>query len=217
MKQITEINDPRLVKALAHPLRVQILRVLQGRVASPSELAEELDARLGNVSYHMRVLERLEVIELVRTKPRRGAVEHYFRARGKLRITDKAWAQVPDIVKDAMVSATLEQITRYVHTAASIGGFEDQYAHLSRHSLVLDKQGFAELAVAMRELIDRALEIEGASAKRTADGNHVPEELDTGLVMMLFQAPPATVGIPTRKSSTNARKRGGRGSRAERR
>jgi DNA-binding transcriptional ArsR family regulator len=207
MKQITEINDPRLVKALAHPLRVQLLRVLQGRVASPSELAEELGARLGNVSYHMRVLERLEVIDLVKTKPRRGAVEHYFRARGTLRITDKAWAQVPAIVKDAMVAATLEQITRYVHTAASIGGFEDQYAHLSRHALVLDKPGFAELAVAMRELIDRARDIEAASAARAAKGDHAQDEISSGLVMMLFEAPPASAGIPAEESLASSRKR----------
>jgi DNA-binding transcriptional ArsR family regulator len=207
MKQITEINDPRLVKALAHPLRVQILRVLQGRVASPSELAEELEARIGNVSYHMRVLERLELVELARTKPRRGAVEHYFRARGTLRITDKAWAQVPDIVKDAMVAATLEQITRYVHTAASIGGFEGEYAHLSRHALVLDEQGFTDLAVAMRELIDRAREIEAASATRAKKGDHAQAEINTGLVMMLFETPPASVGIPIEKTSASAGKR----------
>jgi DNA-binding transcriptional ArsR family regulator len=216
MKQITEINDSRLVKALAHPLRVQILRVLQGRVASPSELAEELDARLGNVSYHMRVLERLEVIELVKTKPRRGAVEHYFRARGKLRITDKAWAQVPEIVKDAMVAATLEQITRYVHTAASIGGFEDQHAHLTRHALVLDKQGFTELAGAMRELIDQALEIEAASAVRAKKGDHAEDEINTGLVMMLFEAAPPSVGIPSQEAASGTRKRTRTHARAQR-
>jgi DNA-binding transcriptional ArsR family regulator len=207
MKQINEINDPRLVKALAHPLRVQILRVLQGRVASPSELAEELDARLGNVSYHMRVLERLEVVELVKTKPRRGAVEHYFRARGTLRITDKAWAQVPKIVKDAMVAATLEQTTRYIHTAASIGGFEDPYAHLSRHALVLDKQGFTDLAGLMREMIDRAREIEAASTKRATKDDHAQAEINTGLVMMLFEAPPPSVGIPAQETSSSTRKR----------
>jgi DNA-binding transcriptional ArsR family regulator len=207
MKQITEINDSRLVKALAHPLRVQILRVLQDRVASPSELSEELDARLGNVSYHMRVLERLEVIELVKTKQRRGAVEHYFRARGKLRITDKAWAQVPEIVKNAMISATLEQTIRYIHTSATIGGFEHKYAHLSRRAMALDQEGFAELADAMRELLDRAAEIESASAKRLAQSDHRTEEMPAGLVMMSFEAPPAAAGLPPSDGSGHTRKR----------
>lgn len=203
MKQITEIHDPRLVKALAHPLRVQLLRVLQDRVASPSELAQELDARLPNVSYHVRVLERLGVIELVRTKPRRGAVEHYYQARGKLQFSDKAWAQVPEIVKSAMVAATLEQITQFTHTAASIGGFDHPHAHLSRRPMVLDSEGFAEIADALREFLKLAAETEAASAKRLATNNHQSEDIHTGLVMMLFEAPPASTGIPP---STTAKK-----------
>src|SRR5436853_259023 len=41
MRAISDIGDPRLVKALAHPLRVQILTTLEDRVASPSDLAAE--------------------------------------------------------------------------------------------------------------------------------------------------------------------------------
>ena len=77
VKQITEIDDPRFVKALAHPLRIHILRILQDRTASPRELADELGAKLPNVSYHVRFLERLGVLELVETQPRRGALEHF--------------------------------------------------------------------------------------------------------------------------------------------
>ena len=56
VRPINEINDPRLVKALAHPLRVSILSALEHRIASPSELADELDVPLPNLSYHIRML-----------------------------------------------------------------------------------------------------------------------------------------------------------------
>jgi len=207
MRQITEIDDPRLVKALAHPLRVQLLRLLQDRVASPSELAAELGARISNVSYHIRALERLGVLELVETKPRRGAVEHYFRARGKLRISDEAWEQVPGIVKTAMVAATLEQITRYVHTAAAVDGFDNAHAHLSRRPMVLDQDGFAELARALREFLEQVAKIETESADRLAAGDHRDQEISSGLVMMLFEAPPATVGIPTDAATQKGERR----------
>jgi hypothetical protein len=62
--------------------------------------------------------------------------------------------------------------------------------------MVLDDQGFAELAVALRELLDRAAEIEAASAERTIDDDHQHEEIPAGLVMMLFEAPPASTGLP---------------------
>jgi hypothetical protein len=47
-------------------------------VASPSELPDALGEPLGNVSYHVRILRELDCIELVRTEPRRGALEHFY-------------------------------------------------------------------------------------------------------------------------------------------
>ena len=204
MKQITEIDDPRLVKALAHPLRIHILRVLQDRVASPSELAEEVSAPLGNVSYHVRFLARVGLLDLVDTRPRRGALEHYYRARSKVRITDKAWAQVPDIVKNAMAGASLDQIVRYIGAGASIGGFEHKESQVNRTPLTLDKKGFAELAAAVRELLKRADQIERDSAERIAS-NHSDGELSTGLVTMLFEAPPPEAGLLTPEEKVRPR------------
>ena len=52
------IADPQVAKALTHPLRVSILGILEERTASPREIADELDAPLGVVSYHVRQLAR---------------------------------------------------------------------------------------------------------------------------------------------------------------
>ncbi len=79
MEPPSNVTDPRVVRALAHPLRVQILAALERRTASPNELAEELEAPLGNVSYHVRQLASAGLVRLVRETPRRGAVEHYYR------------------------------------------------------------------------------------------------------------------------------------------
>lgn len=69
-------------KAMAHPLRAALLQeLLVGGVASPNELAKRLGHPLTNVSYHVRMLHDLGCIELVETEPRRGALEHYYRAR----------------------------------------------------------------------------------------------------------------------------------------
>jgi DNA-binding transcriptional ArsR family regulator len=81
--------DLGLVKALTHELRVEILVILGERTASPKELSDALDEGLSQVSYHVKVLREYECIELVDTKPRRGAVEHYYRAtsRGRAALT----------------------------------------------------------------------------------------------------------------------------------
>ena len=66
MKPSPEAIDQRLVRALAHPLRIQILEVLTERVASPNLLADELDSGLSHVAYHTRALDRCGCLELSR-------------------------------------------------------------------------------------------------------------------------------------------------------
>jgi DNA-binding transcriptional ArsR family regulator len=70
--------DQGLVRALSHPIRVEILQTLRGRVASPAELSQELDRSLGVISYHANTLVSCGYLELVRTEPRRGAIENFF-------------------------------------------------------------------------------------------------------------------------------------------
>ena len=130
-------------------------------------------------------------------------------------MTGKAWAQVPDIVKNAMVAATLDQIVEYVRAGALIGGFDRPDAHASRQPMLLDAQGFKELGAVLDELLDRANAIAAESAKRVAKGDHRSDEMSAGLVLMLFETPPALAGIPaepaqkqpraTRKSSRGKR------------
>jgi DNA-binding transcriptional ArsR family regulator len=82
--------DRRLIKALGHPVRVRALEILNARVASPSELAKELGEPLGNVAYHVKILEENDAIELVRTAPVRGALEHFYRASVNTQIAQTA-------------------------------------------------------------------------------------------------------------------------------
>lgn len=182
LRPISDIGDPRLVKALAHPLRVQILATLEERVASPSDLAEELGAPLGNVSYHVRTLADLGLLKLVRRRTRRGAVEHYYQARGRATVTDRAWAQVPNVVRRSMVGAALEQALEQAVAAATAGGFDGEDARVTRHSLALDEEGVQEAARAIERLHEELNEIQARSAERHDARRHM------GLVTMLFDA-----------------------------
>ena len=73
----SRINQ-ELVKALSHPIRVEILEALQGRVASPNELSEEMEESLGVISYHAKTLVKCGYLELLYRQPRRGSAEHFF-------------------------------------------------------------------------------------------------------------------------------------------
>src|SRR6202034_1642304 len=103
---------------------------------------DELDASLGVVSYHVRQLARLGLAKLERTRPRRGALEHYYSAKERPVVTNEAWATIPSIVKQATIRATLAKISQQVNRAADAGGFENSSIHLSRTSIALDRRGW---------------------------------------------------------------------------
>src|SRR5215212_7116407 len=168
MKPHSDISDPRIIKALTHPLRIQILAALDERTASPSELADELEAPLGNVSYHVRQLAGLGLIKLVKRTPRRGAIEHHYKALARPQITDDAWAGTPPTVKDAVVGAALGDLGQAVTAAAADGGFSRSDAHLSRTAVTLDERGFRDIEKELNATLTRVQKIAEDSAKRLA-------------------------------------------------
>lgn len=87
-----EVVNQGVIKALGNPVRAKALAILNERIASPNEIAQELGQSVGHVSYHVNVLKKCECIELVDTASRRGAVEHFYRATIRLLIDDEAWA-----------------------------------------------------------------------------------------------------------------------------
>jgi DNA-binding transcriptional ArsR family regulator len=194
MKPYSDINDPRLIKALAHPLRVQILSILETRdMASPNEMADELGVSLGVMSYHVRRLHALGFLELVKRTPRRGAIEHHYRANARPRVTDQGWAETPSIVKRAMVGATIQGITGYIGAAAAQGGFDRGDAHLSRTVLKLDDKGWTQLAGEMAKWMAKVEQIEAEALTRIGDGTDeegVPRDdvKQCAAVLMLFEA-----------------------------
>lgn len=188
MRPFHDITDPTVAKALAHPLRTRLLTALEGRTASPSELAVELDVPLGVLSYHIRRLTALGFLKLVRRVPRRGAVEHYYTATVRPPVTEAAWEATPGIVKQATLSAAIGQIGAQVSAAAQAGGFNAAEARLTRAPIRVDEQGLREVATELEALSKRLEAIEEQSQKRLQrDGEHGTR--DAHVVMMLFEAP----------------------------
>src|SRR3712207_9274202 len=112
------------MKALAPPLLVRIVTVLTHRVALQVDFAGELEEPIGNVSYHMRTLADLGMVELVRTEPRRGAVEHYYRAIERPHLPAQDWATLPPSVRRSFSDTTGRQVLDDFTAAVKSGGFE---------------------------------------------------------------------------------------------
>ena len=184
----TNTVDTKLMKALAHPLRQQLLMALSDRVASPSELAEELGEPLGNVSYHVRMLVDLECIELVSTTPRRGALEHHYKAVVRPLLDDASYATFPSSTKRALVGDILKEIWSDVAAAADADTFDDEHVHVTRQPFSLDPQGWDEAAKVLADTLDQIEDVKTRSAKRLAKGDG--EATTSVLAIMHFRAGP---------------------------
>lgn len=67
------------MKAVAHSVHVRILAHLHEHApASPNELAPIFFVTLGTMRCHVRRLQLLGFVELVRTTPRRSAIKHHY-------------------------------------------------------------------------------------------------------------------------------------------
>ena len=168
-KQQQDGVEQIVAKAFAHPLRVQILIILNERVASPNLLAQELEQSLNLVAYHVRVLEKYDCIELVDTKQRRGATEHFYRATRRQFLSDAEWARLPQVLRPGLSAAMLKAAFGDIEEAVRKGTMDEiDDRHLSRTPMVVDRQGWSEVASLLVETLDRVLEIQAESSARLA-------------------------------------------------
>lgn len=177
-----------VAKAFAHPLRVQILIILNEKVASPNMLAQQLDQSLNLVAYHVRVLEKYDCIELVDTKQRRGATEHFYRATRRQFLSDDEWSRMPASLRPGMAGAVLKSVFEDLEAASKAGTLDEvDDIHLSRTPMVLDDKGWNEVSDLLKGALDRLLEIQTEASERIAadDGAGTPAKVH----LMHFKSP----------------------------
>lgn len=183
--------DPKLVKAIAHPVRHSLLMALNEGVASPSELAQELGEPIGKVAYHVRILLDLGAIELVREERRRGAIEHYYRAIMRPFFDDRQWAVLPVQTRRGIFDQYLRRISEGVAAAGAAGGFDNPEAHVSRTPLDLDQEAFDDVVELLNGVLDRLLEIQAEAAGRQAAlGADGPGSIATEVAILHFERAP---------------------------
>lgn len=171
---VEDLSDDRIVKALGHPARREILRIFDEGIASPKEIAARVGLPLPNVSYHVKILRDLGLIELKRTTPRRGAVEHHYMARERRSLSPRGAASLPSSARSSAARAGWQ------HLAATSGSPE---TIVQVRELAVDAKGEAAVVEAFDALWTKLEKIEQASRKRAKQDSAEPEPLVTGLVI----------------------------------
>jgi DNA-binding transcriptional ArsR family regulator len=188
-KSATTTMETTLATIVAHPTRGRAFSILAERTASPVEIAQEIGKDVGHVGYHVRKLQELNLIELVDERPVRGAVEHFYRAIARPHIKDDEFA--------AQSIEEREVFTRYLLQlhVADLSRAMDQHTidvrtnrWIMRVPMVVDEEGFAELAELHSELYERTLDIQARSDERRAGTED--DGIPTMSTNMFFEMPP---------------------------
>ncbi|HEY0317008.1 MAG TPA: helix-turn-helix domain-containing protein [Solirubrobacterales bacterium] len=151
-----------LATVFSHPLRIRIITALAAEPAS----ATMLSSRFGDVSvsdcfYHFSALKKGGIVELVRSRKVRGAKERIYSLAPRSRWRD---SQLLRPFIDALLAMSLE--TRAV-TATTV-------------PLVIDAQGFSEVAEVLRDTLHAVDQVADESQERLRDTR--PEEKISAVV-----------------------------------
>ena len=180
-----------LVKALSHPVRAKALTILSDRIASPKEISDEIETPLSNVSYHVRVLDELGLIEIMEEESVRGSVAHFYKAVERPLIDNPDWEKLDPKVRTAFSGYVIETLMSDAARSLEAGLFDRRHdRHLSRTPLLLDEKGWRKVVAVQGKVLSELLKEQAAAAARLGSkGKGVPVVVG----MFCFEALPGTV------------------------
>jgi DNA-binding transcriptional ArsR family regulator len=192
--RVQSIED-RVLKVISHPVRIEVLRVLHNRVSSPKELAKELGESVSNVSYHFKFLQKEDCIEMLDTEPRRGAIEHYYRAKTPPVYDEESWAKLPKAAREEISALTVRNFVGEAVRALNAGTFDaNEDRRLSWMPMELDEQGWRELVERQGEWLEELERIKAAAVERLAGADTPGKRVVAGV--MGFETPPGSGFTP---------------------
>jgi hypothetical protein len=134
----------------------------------------------------MRKLAELELIELVRTTPRRGATEHHYRSRGNTYFPGQTLSELPPALRDSLVESWSRKLVEDVAAGLSARGWARPEAQGLSAPLELDEEAWQQLSDQIDALYRRALELGAESKTRRAAG---AARVSAVVALLLFERP----------------------------
>ena len=186
-KKAPQIVDQALIKAQAHPIRMHILDILSEGPNTPMRMQARMpEISLNLVSYHVKFLAKLGLIELI-AEPKRGNLkEHLYRARERQHLTNEDWEQIDPSQRSPVTSVIMRIVSEDINRGMAEGKLDllpDN--HISRSPLELDQQGWQKVSAVLDDTLETILEAHSESKHRASYGESKGEELLPVRVIML--------------------------------
>jgi DNA-binding transcriptional ArsR family regulator len=123
LDDLLTIEEPERLRAVADPTRGRIIALLNQRAASTTELATALDMPKGTVGHHLKVLERAELVRVVRTRKVRALTEKYYGRVARLFVLKSVDESAPEELRGGAITAMM---LRQAADEARTGGGDDK-------------------------------------------------------------------------------------------
>jgi DNA-binding transcriptional ArsR family regulator len=151
------------------------------------QISERVRENPRRVRYHLDVLCRQGLVELVEEKRQRGVIEHFFRSRHMAYLTKEQLEAIPSKRQQKMILELLKAIFADATAALESGAYvrRPEWAAGRLHADV-DEQGWKELGVIFEKNIREALDIIDKSQQRLRQGDEQPIRI--GAASLLFEA-----------------------------
>ena len=116
------------------------------------------------------MLRDYDCVELVRTEPRRGALQHFYKATARPNLDEGQWRTLPSGLRRELTGETISELVGDLALASDAGKLEDPEVVLTRTPLELDEKGYKKLNKLMAKTLDQALAIASESSARRNEG-----------------------------------------------
>lgn len=185
-----EEDRSRFSAATSHRIRVRCLTRMAERPTSPASIGRELGIDASAVSYHVKTLKDLNLVEQVSERPVRGAVEHFYRAVSLTEISGDEWAALPTELRRIWIETALSfYAADLMHSIETGTLLAQEDSEIARTAMKVDQQGWEEVKETYMQAQERVMEIKAQAETRLAtDDESQPRPILSFL--SLFNMPP---------------------------
>lgn len=168
-----KLADRWFVRALSHPLRIELLEMLNERQASPVDMKRALGGTLNRINYHLKVLVDCGCVEVIETRPVRGAVKHYYRAVPRSFFGHPDLRQVPPSIRGGATEMSARSFQKVFRRAAEAGNVDKEDAIFNWMTLAVDELG-REKAIELGETVLKGYELIAKQSRERAGETEEP-------------------------------------------
>lgn len=110
MKEVYEIKNIEQLKAIGDPLRIKILWKIIEHSMTGKMIADSLGLPASKIHYHLKELEKAEIVTVERTEEKNGIMQKFYRSVAYQLKIDHGLLPHSDLITDSMRSNILSSL-----------------------------------------------------------------------------------------------------------